>query len=190
MLLLLYPSASATAYTPDSDPLRESLYFICRVQEATCLQERYISKRRPPLQKIKLTLRLMDRSYRLLDQVNYVSKFMGSENVVAAVQAGNEAVSSLQDAIDFVNGYQKDGESMQTDQKDFLIESLTETRDKLFEFVDYLPDQKKLAEARRRVEEENKLNVEEFDPDLANDAGIYNPIVLPWTIREKNVPRS
>ncbi len=45
-----------TAYTPDSDALRESLYLICRVQEATCLHERYIQKKAPPIQKMKLTL--------------------------------------------------------------------------------------------------------------------------------------
>ena len=74
MLLPKPFSQPANAYTPDSDPLRESLYLICRIQEATCLQERYIEKSRPPIQKMKLTLRLVDKSYRLLDQVNFVSK--------------------------------------------------------------------------------------------------------------------
>ena len=182
--LALQPSP-ANAYTPDPDALRESLYLICRVQEATCLQERYIQKKSPPIKKMKLTLRLVDRSYRLLDQINYISKFISSENVVVAVQVGNEAADALQDAIDFVYGYQKDGDAMTQDQKDFLISALQDTREKLFDFVDYLPDQKKLLEARARVEEENKLNVDEFDPDLANDAGIYNPVELPWKNRAK-----
>ena len=34
----------AGAYTPDPDPLQESLYFISRVQEATVQQERFIRK--------------------------------------------------------------------------------------------------------------------------------------------------
>lgn len=172
----------AVAYTPDDDPLRESLYLICRVQEATCLQERYIKKQSPPIRKMKLTLRLVDRSYRLLDQVNFVSKYMEDSDVVAAYQAGSEAVSSLQDAIDFVYGYyqQKDGDTMTTEQREFLLESLATTRERLFDFVGYLPDQTKLGQARARVEQENKLNVDEFDPDLVNDAGIFNPIQLPW----------
>ena len=188
----------ANAYTPDSDPLRESLYLICRIQEATCFQERYIEKSRPPIQKMKLTLRLVDKSYRLLDQVNFVSKnIQGSEDVVAATQLGNEAADALQEAIDFVYAYannnnkqaQESGTMMTLEQRDFLKSSLTECREKLFEFVEYLPpaDQVKLLEARKRVEDENNLNKDEFDPDLATDAGVYNPVVLPWKDRPKKV---
>lgn len=173
------------AYAPDPDPLKESLYLICRVQEATCLQERYISKTLPPIQKMKLTLRLVDRSYRLLDQINYISKFVDPNHVVEAVQAGDQAADSLKEAIDFVYGYKDDDAAAMTlDQKDFLIATLTSAREKLFDFVDYLPDQSKLQEARKRVEDENKLNADEYDPDLANDAGIYNPIELPWKNRK------
>ena len=135
---------------------------------------------------MKLTLRLVDRSYRLLDQINYISKFISPQDVITATQAGNEAADSLQDAIDFVYGYQKDGDAMTSEQREFLVTALAETREKLFDFVAYLPDQEKLAQARKRVEDENKLNVEEFDPDLADDAGIFNPIELPW----KNRPKS
>ncbi|CAB9501077.1 Leucine rich repeat N-terminal domain [Seminavis robusta] len=179
------PSVSH-GYTPDPDALRESLYLICRVQEATCLQERYIENQRPPIQKMKLTLRLVDKSYRLLDQVNYISKFFDSDSVVPATQSGNEAADSLQEAIDFVYSYKQDASAMTLEQKDFLKESLTTTREKLFEFLDYLPEaqQKKVMEARARVEEENSLNKDEFDPDLATDAGVYNPVVLPWKTRK------
>ena len=185
LLSILSPLPSH-AYTPDPDPLKESLYLICRVQEATCLQERYINKKLPPIKKMKLTLRLVDRSYRLLDQINYISKYMDPNSVVEAVQAGNEAADSLQEAIDFVLYSYKDnyGPVMTLEQKDILIASLTNTREKLFDFVAYLPDQSKLQEARKRVEDENKLNIDEYDPDLANDAGIYNPIELPWTNRK------
>jgi hypothetical protein len=172
------------AYEPDPEPLKESLYMLSRIQEATCLQERYINKKLPPLRKIKLTLRLVDRSYRILDQINYISKFMDANDVVLATQLGNEAAESLQDSIDFVYAYQKDAGQMTLEQKEFLIASLTNTREKIFDFVDYLPDQTKVTEARKRVEEENKLNIDEFDPDLANDAGIYNPIELPWKNRK------
>ncbi|CAJ1968726.1 unnamed protein product [Cylindrotheca closterium] len=184
-LLSISSPLPSHAYTPDPDPLKESLYLICRVQEATCLQERYINKKLPPIKKMKLTLRLVDRSYRLLDQINYISKFMDPTSVVEAVQAGNEAADSLQEAIDFVYTYKdNDGAAMTLEQKDILIASLTNTREKLFDFVAYLPDQGKLQEARKRVEEENRLNIDEYDPDLANDAGIYNPIELPWKNRK------
>jgi uncharacterized protein (DUF1800 family) len=184
------PSSPTHAYTPDPDPLRESLYLMSRVQEATCLQERYIEKSRPPIQKMKLTLRLVDRSYRLLDQVNYISKFLDADSVVPATQLGFEAADALKEAIDFVNAYKQPQQEntniiMTIEQRDFLKESLTDTREKIFEFLDYLPDQSKVLDARRRVEEENKLNKDEFDPDLATDAGVYNPIVLPWIDRKK-----
>lgn len=175
------------AYTPDPDPLCESLYLICRVQEATCLQERYIQKARPPIRKMKLTLRLVDRSYRLQDQVNLISKFIDDDKIVAAVQIGNQAAESLQDAIDFVNAYKEnqDGAPMAASEREFLTAALVDTREQLFAFVGYLKPsaQSKLLEARARVEEENKLNRDEFDPDLVNDAGVFNPVVLPWNNR-------
>jgi len=137
---------------------------------------------------MKLTLRLVDKSYRLLDQINFISKYItDSDKVVAATQAGNEAADALQEAIDFVFGYKQDGAAMTLEQKDFLKEALTTTREKLFDFVEYLPpdlQQSKVLAARTRVEEENKLNTDEFDPDLATDAGVYNPVVLPWKNRK------
>ncbi|KAL7562882.1 hypothetical protein ACA910_000258 [Epithemia clementina (nom. ined.)] len=184
---MVVPLQPAHAYEPDPDPIQESLYLLCRVQEATLLQERYINKQRPPIQKMKLTLRLVERSYRIMDQINFLSKVIPDEDLVVAVQAGNEAAESLQDAIDFVKAYDaKDASSMTNEQRDFLIEALTTTRERLFGFVSYLPDASKLEAARKRVEEENRLNREEFDPDLANDAGVYNPIVLPWINRNNN----
>ena len=176
----------AYAYEPDPDPLKESLYLLCRVQEATCLQERYIQKKLPPIQKMKLTLRLVDKSYRILDQVNYISKYIPEDQIVVATQLGNEAASSLQDAIDFVMNYNvKDVSNMTYDQRDYLIDALTTTREKIFEFVELVPDQSKLLAARQRVEDENKLNRDEFDPDLTTDAGVYNPVILPWIDRPK-----
>ena len=156
---VLLPSwRPANAYTPDPDPLQEALYLISRVQEATVLQERYINKASPPLQKMKLTLRLVDRSYRLLDQVTLVSQYMDNDNLVAAAQVGNEAADRLQEAIDFVYGFKQDASAVTPAQKEFVTSALRDTRELLFQFVDYLPDQSKLSNARHRVEEENKLN--------------------------------
>ena len=174
----------AFCYTPDPDPLQESLYLISRVQEATVLQERYINRKSPPLQKMKLTLRLVDRSYKLLDQVTLVTQYITDSNdLVAATQVGNQAADRLQEAIDFVYGFKQDASAVTPAQKDFVTAALHDTRELLFDFCAYLPNQSKLANARRRVEEENQLNKDEFDPDLANDAGIFDPIVLPWKNR-------
>ena len=64
----------AIAYTPDANLLRESLYYISRVQEATVQQERFITKatKQDTLKsKMKLTLRLVEKNYKLLDQITY-----------------------------------------------------------------------------------------------------------------------
>jgi len=180
-LTLLPLPLAANAYTPDPDPLQEALYLISRVQEATVLQERYMNRKSPPLQKMKLTLRLVDRSYKLLDQVTLVTQYISNtDDLVAATQVGNEAADRLQEAIDFVYGFEQDAAAITPAQRAFVTATLRDTRELLFDFCAYVPDPIKLQDARRRVEEENKLNVDEFDPDLANDAGIFDPIVLPW----------
>lgn len=189
LLSLSFTPAPIIAYDADPDAYRESLYLLSRIQEATCLQQRYIQKKNPPIIKMKLTLRLVDKSYRVLDQITYISKFLDADDLVRAAQVGNEAAEALSDAIDFVNTYaskKQDASTMTTEQREFLESALVETRQKLFEFLEFV-DQKKLEEARLRVEEENKLNREEFDPDLLSDSGVLNPIVLPWKVSSSNL---
>lgn len=180
----LQPEA-ALAYTPDSDKLRESLYLMSRVQESTVQLERLIknAKTQDELKpKLKLKLKLVQASYRLQDQINYASQFVDPpEELVAATEAGNIAVSSLQDAVVFVRDELPGTGPITTDQREFMNEALQSTRDALFTFLDYMPKEK-LEAARKRVEVENVDNREEFDSDLAYDktAGIYNPVKLPW----------
>ena len=180
-----FPPQPALAYTPDSDKLRESLYLMSRVQESTVQLERLIknSKTQEELKpKLKLKLKLVQASYRLQDQINYASQFVDPpDGLVAATEAGNIAVSSLQDAVVFVRDELPGTGPITTEQREFLNESLQNTRDALFTFLDYMPKEK-LEAARKRVEVENVDNREEFDDDLAYDksAGIYNPVKLPW----------
>lgn len=73
-IVVVSPQSAALAYTPDIDQLRESLYLMSRVQDATVQQERYIDRalQQEILQrKMKLTLRLVGMNYRLLDQITY-----------------------------------------------------------------------------------------------------------------------
>lgn len=173
-------SSTTFAYTPDPDRLRESLYLISRVQEATVQQERFVS--RTKLQedlrrKMKLTLRLVEKNYLLLDQINYASAFVSpKDEIVTATQAGNEAVVALQSAIDFVADDLGTG-PLTDEQREFLTDALTTTREQLFVFLKYMPSDK-LEAARLRVEDENVKNRDEFDGD--SDAGVYNPVKLPW----------
>jgi hypothetical protein len=174
---------TAAAYTPDPDKLQESLYFISRVQEATVLQERFVSraKMQEDLQKkMKLTLKLVEKNYRLLDQITYCSGFVEPKNdVVIASEAGYEAVDALQGAVDFVKNDLGTG-PLTDKQRDFLTSCMQDTRENLFAFLKYMPSEK-LAAARLRVEDENLKNRDEFDGD--EDAGVYNPIVLPWKLK-------
>jgi hypothetical protein len=186
---------SALAYTPDADSLRESLYLMSRVQEATVQQERLVNNPNIVLQeelkkKMTLSLRLVEKSYRVVDQINYASQFIiprtpGDDlDLVAATTAGYEAADALQSAIDFVkrdlSGSVSGGSTslpLKESQRAFLSESLQTTRQELFVFLSYMP-QDKLRQARERVERENVDNRDEFDgPD---DAGVYNPVKLPW----------
>jgi hypothetical protein len=170
----------AFAYTPDPDKLRESLYLISRVQEATVQQERFVLKstmQEDLKNKLKLTLKLVEKNYRLLDQINYASSFVDpKDELVIASEAGYEAVDALQGAIDFVKNDLGVG-PLSDSQRNFLMSSMQTCREDLFMFLKYMPSEK-LEAARKRVEEENVLNREEYDGD--KDAGVYNPVVLPW----------
>lgn len=183
----------ALAYEPDPDPLCESLYLISRVQEATVQQERFVRKATSAQElqnKMKLTLLLIEKNYKLVDQIIYCSTFIPSEHLVEATEAGNIAAQELQSAIDyvrndltFISSSSSSSATMTTaitldsKQKQYLIDALTTTREQLCIFLDLLP-QDKLEVARARIERENQLNMQEFDGD--ENAGVYNPVVLPW----------
>jgi hypothetical protein len=173
----------AIAYTPDPDPLRESLYLMSRVQEATVQQERFVNRATEQdvlKAKMKLTLRLVEKNYRLLDQITFAAEYVTpSSALVDATTAGFESAEALQNAIDYVKSDLKSG-PFEKGQKEYLTSNLRECRERLFDFLSYMP-QDKLQAARKRVEEENVANRDEFDGD--SDAGVYNPVVLPWKNR-------
>ena len=184
-VLLSMPS-TANAYEADPDKIQESLYLLSRVQEATVQQERLI--RKTDLQevlkrKMKLSLKLVSKSYRLIDQINFLSQYVNPpEEILTATEAGNEAAEALQTAIDYVNSSESlSGTGPLTpEQKEYLKQCMIATRENLFTFVKYMP-QDKLENARKRVEVENTKNVEEFGlADEYTDAAIFNPVPLPW----------
>ncbi len=160
---------SAYAYTPDSDELRESLYLMSRVQEATVQQERFVNranKQEELKSKMKLTLRLVEKNYRLLDQITFASNYItNQDDMVEATGAGYEAAEALQNAIDYVNSDLRHG-PFEEGQKEYLSSNLRECREKLFLFLDKMP-QTKLAEARKRVEEGKKLSIAIFNYFIA-----------------------
>ena len=182
---VLTQAQPVVAYTPDPDPLKESLYLMSRVQEATVQQERFVNKATDQnvlKNKMKLTLRLVEKNYRLLDQITFASEYVTpSSAVIDATTAGYESAEALQNAIDFVKSDLKSG-PFEKGQKEYLTANLAECRERLFDFLEYMP-QDKLQAARKRVEQENVDNREEFDDEIDANAGVYNPVVLPWKNR-------
>ena len=174
----------ALAYDPDPDRLRESLYLLSRAQEATVQIQRIVkrSSDQEELRNIlRLKLKLVQASYKILDQVNFSSQYIDPEELLAATEAGVRAVESLQDAVVYV---QDDlgsggGGAVTDEQRAYLAEACQSTREGLFEFLRYMP-QEKLEQARKRVEKENADNREEFDSGIDKNAGVYNPVMLPW----------
>lgn len=101
---------------------------------------------------MKLTLRLVEKNYRLLDQITFASEYITPvEGVVDATTAGYEAAEALQNAIDYVNSDLKSGD-FEKGQKEYLTNNLTECRERLFDFMSFMP-KAKLDDARKRVEE-------------------------------------
>jgi hypothetical protein len=210
--MAMAPIQQVYAYTPDPDKLQESLYFISRVQEATVQQERFITnayrntnqgggdqKSGKELQsKLKLTLLLVEKNYKLLDQINYCSQFIQPEaKLIDSSEAGYQAVDELQNAIDYVrndnnwntndnNSSNSGGGTVTEQQYTYLISSLKECREQLFIFLKYMEPKEKLLNARLRVENENIQNRIEFgdandiDDNKNKNAGVYNPVILPW----------
>ena len=86
--------------------------------------------------------------------------------------------------LDYVRGGGLKEGQLQDDQRDFLTGELQNRREGLIVFLDFTP-QGKLEEARRRIEEENVANVDELNEELDRNAGIYNPVILPWKNRVK-----
>lgn len=91
--------------------------------------------------------------------------------------AGYEAAEALQNAIDYVNSNNIGVGELKDGQREYLETNLQICRERLFAFLAYVP-RNKLEGARRRVEERNIANRDEFDGEA--DAGVYNPVVLPW----------
>ena len=84
---------------------------------------------------MKLTLRLVEKNYRLLDQITFASEYISPQDkVVDATTAGYEAAEALQNAIDYVNNELRVG-AFEKGQKEYLTENLQECRERLFDFL-------------------------------------------------------
>ena len=89
---------------------------------------------------MKLTLRLVEKNYRLLDQITYASEYIApssSNSVVDATTAGYEAAEALQNAIDYVNSNNLGEGELKDEQKEYLKTNIHICRERLFDFLAY-----------------------------------------------------
>jgi len=163
----------------DPRELKESLYYISRVQEATVQQERLVSTGKfKDMQRnsIRMALNMMLDNYKLNDNIIVASGYANPvANVMKASTAGNEAVETLQTAQDY---FAKDLKvaGLSDDQRKFVLTAMQATRNKLDGFLSYMPSDVVQA-ARKQVEDENDLNMKEFAGDVGT---VMNPVKLPW----------
>jgi len=123
-----------------------------------------------------MALTMMMDNYRLSDQIVTAAGYIEpSTKVLPASQIGNEAVDALVVANEYFAKELK-ATKLTEEQRKFLVTALTSCRQKLDDFLAYLPSEV-VEKARRQVEEENALNAKEF---VGEDGGIVNPVTLPW----------
>lgn len=164
----------------DQGELREALYMISRVQEATVQQERLVTTGKfKDVQRnnINMGLQMMERNYKLADQIVVASNYIEPrDQVLQATNLGNQAIDILQTAREYF-GKELQVTSLSNEQRKFLVDAMQTTRLRLEEYLKFMPSED-LEAARRRVEDENAANLREYKGE--DGAGILNPVTLPW----------
>lgn len=159
--------------------LTDAIVLISRVQEATVQEERLVTTGKfKDVQRndIKRALNMMIKNYGLADQVVKASAYVEQPNkMMEATTVGNEAVDALETCRDYFNTNLK-VDVIGPQQRDFVVKAMGVTRTKLDGFLRYLP-QDQVDAARRQVEEENAMNMKEFQGE---DGSILNPVAVPW----------
>jgi len=162
------------------DKLKENLYYISRVQEATVQEERLVSTGKfKDVQRnsIRMALSMMLENYKLSDNIVAAAAYATPQaNVLKASQSGTEAVEALQTAQEY---FAKDLKvsGLTDEQRQFILTAMKATRSKLDGFLTYMPADV-LSAARKQVEDENAQNLKEYVGEASG--GIINPVTLPW----------
>lgn len=175
------PKSVVSKRKQSKDELQDALYLISRVQEATAQQERLVSTGKfKDMQRnnIKMALNFMLDNYKLGDQIVVASAYASTDNVFKASQAGNEAIDVLETAKEYFAKELKVSGLTDTQRK-FVVDAMSATRGKLDTFLTYMPADVVQA-ARQQVEDENGMNQKEYQSPDGDNAGIMNPVTLPW----------
>eukprot|EP00633_Aureoumbra_lagunensis_P008840 CAMPEP_0197315530 /NCGR_PEP_ID=MMETSP0891-20130614/38643_1 /TAXON_ID=44058 ORGANISM="Aureoumbra lagunensis, Strain CCMP1510" /NCGR_SAMPLE_ID=MMETSP0891 /ASSEMBLY_ACC=CAM_ASM_000534 /LENGTH=241 /DNA_ID=CAMNT_0042804525 /DNA_START=74 /DNA_END=795 /DNA_ORIENTATION=+ len=142
----------------------EAIYKILRVQEATQQEERLVrSGKFKDLQRsnIKFAITIILKNYSFLDSVNSASIL--SANSFDASQAGRDAVEALQAVLEYFDSSSTSlkVETLSGDKLDFVLKALQTCNNAIERLLSYLPDDL-IAQAKRVIAEENRLNYEEY----------------------------
>lgn len=169
--LLYQPSTAIAAAARES--LDSVLYRIVRVREATQQETRLITTGKfndVKRANIKLAIKFMVENYRLNDAFIAAATYIPDATTATKLEAGQvgqRAVQNLYTILEYFDAADvqnlKVGQLSGKDQ--IVLKGLDATRQSIDEFLNYFP-KADLDRVISKVEEENELNVKEFDPSL------------------------
>ena len=158
-------------------------YKIIRVREATQQERRLINSGKfKDMQRanVKLAIKFMVQNYRLSDSVVGASAFLSGGNAqqMRAIDTGQSAVQNLITILEYFDSSDveniKVGKSSMSGKEEIVLKGLEATQLKLDEFLSFF-DQTVVDRVAAQVQEENKLNVEEFDKSLGEIINMAPP---------------
>lgn len=171
---------ASTLFVTNSSPVRAEgisdldsyLYKIIRVREATQQEKRLIETGKfkdTQRANVKLAVKFMVQNYRLSDSIVGASSFLRGSSSMRAIEAGQMAVANLQTILEYFDTSDieniKVGKSSMNGKEDLVIKGLDATQVKLDEFLLFF-DEATLKKIKAQVQEENELNIKEFDESL------------------------
>jgi len=164
------------AQAADADDLDSYLYKIIRVREATQQERRLIKTGKfKDMQRanVKLAIKFMVQNYRLSDSVVAASTFLsgGNSQQMNAIDTGQMAVQNLQTILEYFDSSDveniKLGKNSMSGKEEIVVRGLEATQIKLDEFLSFF-DESTVQRVKAVVQEENDLNMKEFDKSLGD----------------------
>lgn len=159
------------------------LYKVVRVREATQQERRLITTGKfkdTQRANVKLAVKFMVQNYRLSDSVVGASSFLagGNSQQMRAIDTGLAAVQNLQTILEYFDSSDveniKVGKNSMAGKEEIVVKGLEATQVKLDEFLNFFDDAT-VQKVKAQVQEENELNVKEFDRSLGDIINLAPP---------------
>ena len=130
---------------------------------------------------VKLAVKFMVQNYRLSDCVVGASAYLGggNSNQMRAIDTGQMAVQNLQTILEYfdssdVQNLKVGKNSMSGGKEELVVKGLEATQKKLDEFLSFF-EEATVLKIKAQVQEENELNVKEFDRSLGDIINLPPP---------------